>query len=212
MEGDTEMKETQSQVAPVNVVKQKVTIQDDAVIMNGIQQEVIKGNADTANAKAHSPAHFELNAAAEGRLIRLVRDLGNVVNQVDHVRACVAKGTKKVYIWPADDEDPLAIPVNRFSDKAWINLADLLIPLKLTVEVGYWERYAVQFAPKDGHVTPALLIDMDLPLERKTDTRSRSKAKATASKSKATAKAPEAQPQAPAPEAAETAATPEAKA
>lgn len=189
----------QNQVAPVTKIQPK--IQADQVILNtrSGHEEVLKGTAKAASCWRHSPCMFKLNRAADLRLTKADRLLGSNANQVDKVRAALSKTGKQIYIWPADHEDLEAITVNRVGTSAWINLWDLLAPEKITMETGYRERHAVQFAPSDGLVTPAIMIDLEKPLERKPERRkSRAKSAAKSTKSAASAKAPEATPAKPA--------------
>jgi hypothetical protein len=110
------------------------------------EAEVVIGAIKGPGGWLYSPANFELMVLGDKRLIKVARALGAAVNRVDKVRAARPKNTKLVFITPTDDEDPDGIPVIKKGAHAWINLVELLTPLKLTVPMGQKQYFRVDFA------------------------------------------------------------------
>lgn len=156
--------------------KEKVTSLTKAatnpkLIFNSYDAEITKGNQNESGGWMHAPAYLELFKAAVDRLAQVSRERGTTVRRVKHVRAALEEGSKKIWIFPTEQRDPDAIPVNYYRRKATINLITLLGQAKLTVETGYRERYALEFAPANCPVGPALEINMGRMLEHRPETR-----------------------------------------
>lgn len=137
------------------------------VIYNSYDVELIKGRKAPSSAWLHAPAFLELLRTADDRLTRVSEMRGATVRCVTKVRAAKVRGKRVVYIVPTHDEDPDGIPVRRYGAGAWINLVTLLAPAKQTVPKGYRDRYAVDFAPENSPVGPALMINLARPTDRK---------------------------------------------
>lgn len=131
--------------------------------------ESVKGTAKPPSVWVHSPARFEFNAASDKRMTRISGWVGMPVTQVSKVKPRHIEGTKLVVINPASENDHTAVEVTRSSSSssAWVNLWDLLGPVKLTVETGYRVRYNVAYVPKGSPLWPGLVIDLSQPKERK---------------------------------------------
>lgn len=123
---------------------------------------------------------IKMNVTADRRLAKVHPDPDSKVNKVTKVRAAVKKGTKTVFIYVADDEDVEALDVTRYGKYAAINLIELLAPLKLTVDSGYEESFALEYSQEGDPVYPALKFDMEKRLERKVSSKAKSKAKKAA--------------------------------
>jgi hypothetical protein len=156
----------------------------DDFIMNDPEEEVVKGSERGSGGWLHSPAHLELFTAADRRLTKVAARRGKVVKEVSKVRASLRKGSKELFIWPADDADDLsAIPVNRWESPAWINLISLLGSRQLSVRSGYRELHAIEYAPDDCPLGPCLMIDLGKIIERRAEPKKRKTAAAAATTS-----------------------------
>lgn len=135
--------------------------------------ETLRANQYRSGGWLHSPAYLELFANTDRRLTKIANDLGDPCEFVERVQALRIKGTKLVYIWPTDKEDPDGIEVKR-RKTGYINLITLLGPANLSVETGYRQRYEITFSQPEDHVYPALKIDLGRVLERRKDSDSKS--------------------------------------
>lgn len=160
-------------------------INESALIVNTKgKHEVLKGKQRPAFAWVEGPARVKLNVTAAARLSKIHPDPDVRINRVTKVRAAVAKGTKTVYIWLTDDDDIEGLDVTYQERAVIFNLIDLLAPLKLTVETGYEESFALEFSTPGEAVYPALKFDMGVRLERKVSAAARARAKRAAEKKK----------------------------
>lgn len=146
-----------------------LNIKPEDMIAPSPDAEVIKGNAYRSGGWLHSPAHLELFAAADKRLLRCAAQMGMPVNRIDRVKAILVRGTKLVVIRPAAEGDLSAIAVSRSpkSSAVMINLVQLLAPAGLTVQMGWRERFEAAYVPKGSPLWPGLVIDLSQPTERR---------------------------------------------
>jgi hypothetical protein len=154
-------------------------VRPDQLIGPRHDEELVKGNTHDPSAWIYSLANVQLLTQAEQRLTRIANlnrpaDAAQV-GQVNRVDARLVPGTKLLILRPASDNDLTAAPIKRYRKNtgAWINLFDLLAPDKLTVDKGYQERYAVNYVPETSPLWPALVMNLDKPLERKGKTKLR---------------------------------------
>lgn len=143
------------------------TINDPTVVLNTKgAHEVLKGNQKPSFIWVNGPAMLQLNATAARRLPALSKLMGAAVNKVKKVRAAHKPGTKLVFLWPADDDDPDAFDVMDYGGATWINMVDFLAPRGLTVDSGYKESFAFEYTDEGDAVHPALKFDMEKRLNR----------------------------------------------
>lgn len=145
------------------------TINDPSIVVNTRgTQEVIKGNQKPSFVWVFGPCMVQLNATAARRLPILSKAMGAAVNKVGKVRVAHKPGTKVIYVWPADDDDPDAYEVMKYGGATWINLVDFMAPRGLTVDSGFKESFAFEFTKPEDAVHPALKFDMEKRLDRAT--------------------------------------------
>lgn len=189
-------------------LRQAATYQSNSeIIWNNPKESVIKGLQYRSQSWVHSPARLQLMSNSDKRLTKVAEERGMTDKRVERVRVARVRGQKIIYVVPTDREDvENGIEVKRAGSSAFIDIITVLDPAGLTVEMGYKERYDVQYVPAEkSPVGPALMIDLSLPLERRVKTRedeqdqagtskatSKKKSKPAQSSAKATEPAPEA--------------------
>lgn len=149
----------------------------DLIVNTKGKQEVLKGNKKAAFFWMHSPARLQMNATAKQRAIKLSELMGESVTDITHIRAAVKKGTKTVFIFLTDSDDPEGIELTKNRRGAWANLIEILGPLKLTVEPDHQKSFRVEFSEKTDAVWPALKFDMDKVEESRLTARARKRLK-----------------------------------
>lgn len=130
---------------------------------------VAKGKAyKTAGGWIHAPALLEIFKKTQVVLAQIAAMRGLLLGQVKVVRLARIRGEKRIYIIPVSEGDPDAIEIKHYSGKKSINMIEFLADDDLAVPTGYKERYLLQVVTADdgSPVGPALLLDLDKPLER----------------------------------------------
>lgn len=140
------------------------------LIMNSYSAEVVKRNQKESSAWMHAAANLQLLRIAALRLDQIGRKRDKLP-LVKHVRAGLVEGTRRVVIFPTPATDPDAIPVSYYRGSAWINLISLLGPAGIMVEPGTRELYAVGISDESSPYGPALEINLDRMLERRSESK-----------------------------------------
>lgn len=169
---------------------------NERVILNSLEAEYLKGTQKGHYCWNHTPAQIELLSAADQWLTKVSEQRGMPVTEVTLVRVALVPAKKMLYIYPADENDPEGIQVNRWDSSAWINAITVLGPAKLTAKRGRRNLHAVMMAGEESPVGPALQINLARVIQSKTEP-VKSKAK-TAAAAKAKQAAPKAETTAPA--------------
>jgi hypothetical protein len=134
---------------------------------NKKQRYIVKPNQYGSGGWLIAPALLEIFRATEPALLEVAEKRQQSVTQVDWVRCARLENEKRIYIYPSDAKDPDAIEVKRYGGKTSINLISFMAPEGLCVEQGYKERYFLGAAGPDSPAGPALVFDMEKPVERK---------------------------------------------
>lgn len=90
---------------------------------------------------------------------------------VTHVRVANVEGETKVYIWPADMDDPEALEIKHTGKRYRLNLGPYLEEWNLALPVRTKERFRLTITPDSQTpegVPNALMFDLSAPLERQT--------------------------------------------
>lgn len=132
-------------------------------IFKSREVEILKGNQHPPGGWLHGPAQLQMFRAGYNRLVRVGEMLGEPVRNVRFVRIARMKGTKKVYIWPAEPDTPDAIPITGTGYQTWINLLSLL-GNENSLPTRRRERYALKYT-EAGPEGVALVMDLGEPLE-----------------------------------------------
>lgn len=134
--------------------------------------EVIKGNTHGPVAWRHAPALLQFLATADRRLTKVARQSGINVPKVERLHAYLLKGTQLLILKPAPSTDTTAYEVKRFTRSgAWVNLFPLLGETKYTIETGWKDRFDVAFIPETSPLWPGLIIDLNSPKERRSESK-----------------------------------------
>ncbi|HYF75968.1 MAG TPA: hypothetical protein VD973_02460 [Symbiobacteriaceae bacterium] len=152
----------------INEVKRtgRPVINDSNMVLNTKgTQEIRKGMTKPASVRLEGPAMALLTRLGDRRLSKTVASMGRQVNRVHKVRASVKPGTKIVFMWETDEEDNNGILVHRSGSTTSINLADVLIPLHLSIDSGHYETFALEFSEPTDAVYPALKFDMSKKID-----------------------------------------------
>lgn len=136
------------------------------VTWNRLTTPYLTANMNPSGGWLFSPANLACFKSTEDDLNRLGSEVLDGIGEVNKVRACLIDGTKRVCIVPTLDSDLDGIPVNKYSEQVWINLASLLLPAKIRVKAGYRERYNI-VRVDNSPVGPALLLDLERRVERR---------------------------------------------
>lgn len=135
-----------------------------------------KRNQKAAGGWLRSPG--KLLPFVEGRqaMVEVANPAHLVDGEVKRVGVGGYEGDPRIYLWSTHELDVDGIEVKKNGSKVWINLADFLASLGLRPELGIEERFDFLPADADSPVQPALMINLDKPLERKHfDTKGKSK-------------------------------------
>lgn len=151
--------------------------------------------------KLHSPATLEFTAATAIALKQVARARGSVDGKVTHVLVGLDDEEPLLYIFPPGPEDPAedALEIKRYERSAWVGLREVLAPRKYLVEPGYFKRYDLKIVGEESPVGPALVMDLEHPVEQKPESKGKKKSQGTAKAGKkedapAKAEAPKQEP------------------
>lgn len=108
------------------------------------RQWVFGSGGSTTSPPSPSPGPSELLKTATDRLAEVSAQRGAPVSRVRNVRIALHRSSKRVYIFPAHEEDPDRIAIRPEKSAGWINLISLLGAVGITVPVGYRDRFRVE--------------------------------------------------------------------
>lgn len=126
-----------------------------------------KRNQKPAGGWLWSPGTFEPFVDGYKLLVSMSQPEHLVDGQLQRVAVGGYEGDKRVYLWSTHVNDPDGIEVKRYRGKPRINIAAFLAQIKVSMPVGVGERFDLVEADADSPAKPALMLNLDKPLERK---------------------------------------------
>lgn len=127
-----------------------------------------------------SPGRIYFYKVVAKALVALARQRGWEVQRVDHIRVANLEGESRLWIFPTSEEDPERITLHWSRTAISANLSDQLVEWDLALPRKMRRRFYVQVNPPvESPVGPALLIDLNAPVETKLTDRRRNKAQVT---------------------------------
>ena len=165
-----------SERAPVYKPVFRPTIKENNLIFNSkAPGEVQTGAHREPGGWMHAPANFGINVLGYGRLLETTTMMGAPATEVKYIRAAIKPGTKFLYIWPTDGDDPDKIELTEHGGLVYMNLLDILVKGNLRVPTGVKRFFAVGFAGAEDPVEPALKVDLGRIIQEVPDNKNRKK-------------------------------------
>ncbi len=147
----------------------------DEIEFNVAGKKARKRSQREASIWIFSPGNFQLLKWGERAIAGLGIRGGPPISQVDYLRAARVKGKRRVFLFATDDKDPDAVEVNRADRRVTANFSDDFIDWGYALAINTRSRFRLIPSTPADPIHPAMIIDLDAPLDTKSITKKQTK-------------------------------------